>query len=185
MSPQSAQQKHRLLASDVAPAQATHSIATSSSHSAQQTRDAPLLSTHPSASTKTTGLSYTQLMQQKLSNLLSGKAQPEQGPLRPGRASQPAAKATNTPEQRASAAALARKIAAAAKAAAANAGALNTADPHQITEICEDSCVHAKNGECDDGRNWVRHTKLSYDKVSCDLGTDCSDCGPWKMHGPR
>eukprot|EP00195_Chlamydomonas_chlamydogama_P011405 CAMPEP_0202902672 /NCGR_PEP_ID=MMETSP1392-20130828/16989_1 /ASSEMBLY_ACC=CAM_ASM_000868 /TAXON_ID=225041 /ORGANISM="Chlamydomonas chlamydogama, Strain SAG 11-48b" /LENGTH=567 /DNA_ID=CAMNT_0049589473 /DNA_START=195 /DNA_END=1898 /DNA_ORIENTATION=+ len=44
-------------------------------------------------------------------------------------------------------------------------------------EICTDTCKKAKNGVCDDGRY---ATKSTMQEVFCDLGTDCSDCGPWK-----
>jgi hypothetical protein len=49
----------------------------------------------------------------------------------------------------------------------------------------EDTCATARNGVCDDGRNWREYQQLSYAKVSCDLGSDCADCGPWRLHGPR
>ena len=35
---------------------------------------------------------------------------------------------------------------------------------------CEDRCVFANDGECDDGGPG---SKFGY----CDLGTDCTDCG--------
>jgi hypothetical protein len=55
----------------------------------------------------------------------------------------------------------------------------------QVEELCDDSCSLARNGVCDDGRNWARHQQHGFDQVRCDLGTDCGDCGPWKLHGPR
>ena len=45
--------------------------------------------------------------------------------------------------------------------------------------VCLDSCRTAKNGVCDDGRG----TEIKR-SVTCDLGTDCSDCGPWNSTGP-
>lgn len=37
--------------------------------------------------------------------------------------------------------------------------------------LCRDSCEYANDGECDDGAEGAL-----YD--ACDVGTDCSDCGP-------
>ena len=37
--------------------------------------------------------------------------------------------------------------------------------------MCDDSCTFAMDGECDDGGP-------DSDTSVCDLGTDCSDCGP-------
>ena len=36
---------------------------------------------------------------------------------------------------------------------------------------CSDTCASAKDGTCDDGGNGAQY-------ATCDLGTDCSDCGP-------
>jgi hypothetical protein len=36
---------------------------------------------------------------------------------------------------------------------------------------CTNTCRHANDNECDDGRTNA-HSR------SCDLGTDCADCGP-------
>lgn len=38
------------------------------------------------------------------------------------------------------------------------------------TEYCEDSCIFANDGECDDGG---QDSQSDY----CDWGTDCTDCG--------
>lgn len=38
----------------------------------------------------------------------------------------------------------------------------------------------AKDGVCDDGRFLHNMTRGLPSTVLCDLGTDCSDCGPWK-----
>jgi hypothetical protein len=38
----------------------------------------------------------------------------------------------------------------------------------------------AKDGVCDDGRFLFNMTRSLPSTVLCDLGTDCSDCGPWK-----
>ena len=48
---------------------------------------------------------------------------------------------------------------------------------------CSDSCIKAKDGICDEGRIRGNSTGTinSPALVSCDLGTDCSDCGPF--HG--
>lgn len=40
--------------------------------------------------------------------------------------------------------------------------------------------VQAKDGICDDGRYFANMTAGKEASVVCDLGTDCSDCGPWK-----
>jgi hypothetical protein len=37
---------------------------------------------------------------------------------------------------------------------------------------CDDSCVYAQDGSCDDGGPGA--------SVGCDLGTDCEDCG-WRL----
>lgn len=39
------------------------------------------------------------------------------------------------------------------------------------TTMCEDTCLFAYDGECDDGGPGA-------DWSMCDLGTDCADCGP-------
>lgn len=38
--------------------------------------------------------------------------------------------------------------------------------------MCTNTCQHARDGECDDGRP-NSHTNV------CGAGTDCADCGPW------
>ena len=38
-------------------------------------------------------------------------------------------------------------------------------------EKCENSCAYANDGSCDDGGEGAEYS-------SCELGTDCSDCGP-------
>eukprot|EP00884_Botryococcus_braunii_P020614 jgi/Botrbrau1/7236/Bobra.0021s0020.1 len=38
--------------------------------------------------------------------------------------------------------------------------------------VCTNTCAAARNGVCNDGR-------LGRDRVWCDLGTDCEDCGSW------
>ena len=37
---------------------------------------------------------------------------------------------------------------------------------------CDDTCASAGDGTCDDGR-------AALGRVRCDVGTDCTDCGPW------
>jgi FkbM family methyltransferase len=49
---------------------------------------------------------------------------------------------------------------------------------------CKDTCKFAKNGVCNEGRSRVMNTssglrQLSFQLVTCDLGTDCTDCGAW------
>ena len=39
------------------------------------------------------------------------------------------------------------------------------------SEKCENSCAYANDGSCDDGGEGAEYS-------SCELGTDCSDCGP-------
>ncbi|KAG2500498.1 hypothetical protein HYH03_001276 [Edaphochlamys debaryana] len=59
--------------------------------------------------------------------------------------------------------------------------------------VCSDTCRTAKNGICEDGAHVVR-SRRAFDAstaghgrampggvlLGCDLGTDCSDCGPWR-----
>eukprot|EP00879_Flechtneria_rotunda_P018331 GHRR01019228.1.p1 GENE.GHRR01019228.1~~GHRR01019228.1.p1 ORF type:complete len:561 (+),score=158.07 GHRR01019228.1:121-1683(+) len=70
---------------------------------------------------------------------------------------------------------------------------------HTAASYCQNSCFKARDGVCDEGRpsldtakqQW--HWKLmrpqqqqqtalppGVSAVHCDLGTDCSDCGPWE-----
>jgi hypothetical protein len=56
--------------------------------------------------------------------------------------------------------------------------------PQPRTPLCADTCVSANDGTCDEGRPPNARPKRindnnTYYLVSCDLGTDCSDCGPW------
>lgn len=44
--------------------------------------------------------------------------------------------------------------------------------------VCNDTCHKARDGKCDDGSTGEE------DQVFCDLGTDCSDCGPWTFRVP-
>ncbi|KAG1670446.1 hypothetical protein FOA52_010182 [Chlamydomonas sp. UWO 241] len=48
---------------------------------------------------------------------------------------------------------------------------------------CADTCPKANDGVCNEGR----HAEPGGPAVAveCDLGTDCSDCGPWGGHLPR
>ena len=61
-----------------------------------------------------------------------------------------------------------------------------------MLRLCSDSCGHAKNGKCDEGRfppkrdsvqSYIRGNlpldNRTYYEAKCDLGTDCSDCGAW------
>ena len=51
--------------------------------------------------------------------------------------------------------------------------------------ICLNTCRKARNGVCDDGRVNITFPKGTTrfgggsGSVTCDLGTDCQDCGPW------
>ncbi|KAL4427805.1 hypothetical protein ABPG75_001894 [Micractinium tetrahymenae] len=53
----------------------------------------------------------------------------------------------------------------------------------RVKTVCEDTCPgHAKNGVCNEGRptpDKDESDSLTIFEVLCDLGTDCSDCGPW------
>lgn len=53
----------------------------------------------------------------------------------------------------------------------------------RVKTVCEDSCPgQAKNGVCNDGRptpDKDQTDSMTIFEVLCDLGTDCSDCGPW------
>lgn len=68
------------------------------------------------------------------------------------------------------------------------ASSLQSQTPH-----CSDTCFKAKDGICDEGRTMGNSTAAitSPTEVSCDLGTDCTDCGPfhgqlphWREGGP-
>ena len=54
--------------------------------------------------------------------------------------------------------------------------------------MCEDTCPgHARNGVCNDGRptpDKDETDSMTIFEVLCDLGTDCSDCGPWVSTAP-
>ncbi|MEW5304387.1 MAG: hypothetical protein WDW36_006998 [Sanguina aurantia] len=41
---------------------------------------------------------------------------------------------------------------------------------------CSDTCHKARDGKCDEGRPCIKGPSSV---VSCDLGTDCTDCGAW------
>ena len=47
----------------------------------------------------------------------------------------------------------------------------NDNDPGDTVTLCTDTCVWAMDGECDDGGPGSAYSL-------CDLGTDCTDCGP-------
>ncbi|GFR51734.1 hypothetical protein Agub_g14108, partial [Astrephomene gubernaculifera] len=53
--------------------------------------------------------------------------------------------------------------------------------------ICTDTCPLARNGVCEDGSPVIqssggnsRSTTAGGIQVACDLGTDCTDCGPYR-----
>ena len=52
---------------------------------------------------------------------------------------------------------------------------------------CDNTCATARDGTCDDGRpSWGQNSTLFYSDlqpVTCDLGTDCADCGVWETTG--
>jgi hypothetical protein len=50
-------------------------------------------------------------------------------------------------------------------------GGTDTGGSGSATTMCEDTCLFAYDGECDDGGP-------DADWSVCDLGTDCADCGP-------
>ena len=63
----------------------------------------------------------------------------------------------------------------------------------KLVKLCDDSCSHSKNGKCDEGRSLPERDKnrmgmplvnrtASLTAVTCDIGTDCTDCGSW--YGP-
>ena len=85
------------------------------------------------------------------------------------------------PPQPASAATVAAMQAAARVHAAAGAHeAAVEAAQRAAPSFCDDSCPTAKDGVCDDGRHYPNMTAGRETYVACDLGTDCSDCGPWR-----
>mmetsp|Transcript_5374 Transcript_5374/g.11801 ORF Transcript_5374/g.11801 Transcript_5374/m.11801 type:complete len:538 (+) Transcript_5374:196-1809(+) len=47
---------------------------------------------------------------------------------------------------------------------------------------CQNTCPHAGNKICDEGRFPYSAPLSAEVPVKCDLGTDCGDCGPWKGH---
>jgi hypothetical protein len=56
------------------------------------------------------------------------------------------------------------------------------------TTACADTCGTARDGVCDEGRpaaGALPNTPPSggYWNVTCDLGTDCNDCGAWTSAG--
>jgi hypothetical protein len=60
---------------------------------------------------------------------------------------------------------------------------------YEVARVCDDSCAHAGNGVCDDGRGGnvsrpVLDGLLAWNHVRCDLGRDCGDCGPAHLRVP-
>ena len=53
-----------------------------------------------------------------------------------------------------------------------------------LKTVCADTCAHARNGVCDEGRPGpgTQQPPGAIYAVRCDLGTDCADCGPWVHH---
>ncbi|GMH44326.1 hypothetical protein BSKO_12260 [Bryopsis sp. KO-2023] len=51
----------------------------------------------------------------------------------------------------------------------------------EVRQVCADTCESARNGVCEDGSE-ANEREI---KVLCDLGTDCSDCGPWTTEAPE
>lgn len=51
--------------------------------------------------------------------------------------------------------------------------------------ICTNTCPTAHDGVCDDGRQQQTNPEIDYSTVTCDLGTDCGDCGPFEFSGPK
>lgn len=49
--------------------------------------------------------------------------------------------------------------------------------------VCLNTCPHANNGVCNDGRQLAGRESPVSRQVLCDLGTDCADCGPWTPSG--
>lgn len=52
--------------------------------------------------------------------------------------------------------------------------------PAPAQGICANTCFKANDGVCDDGRFLHNMTRGLPSTVLCDLGTDCTDCGPWQ-----
>ncbi|KAG1673075.1 hypothetical protein FOA52_013144 [Chlamydomonas sp. UWO 241] len=53
--------------------------------------------------------------------------------------------------------------------------------------VCGDTCAHARDGVCDEGRGKQAEASGPMSKaavVKCDLGSDCADCGEWQPTGP-
>lgn len=68
---------------------------------------------------------------------------------------------------------------------------LQRADGWVDEDVCADTCPHARDGVCQEGRagRGPAAAAAAGDgtgpfEVLCDLGTDCSDCGPWRYIGP-
>lgn len=146
----------------------------------------------PVVPSKAGGMSYTQLMQQRLHNHAQ---QQQQQPQQPQQQQKPQQKHLEQSQQPDAASQDddvdfmepegPSAVAKAVYEAAHKAGALRTTDTHETHERCDNSCPMANDGKCDDGRNWKQHQQQAYASVGCDLGTDCKDCGPWKLHGAR
>jgi hypothetical protein len=89
------------------------------------------------------------------------------------------------PRRRRAAAALAALAAAAALVAFTPRGG---AAPVRTPTACADSCATARDGVCDEGRPAAGAPPDTpppggYWNVTCDLGTDCNDCGAWTSAG--
>jgi hypothetical protein len=149
----------------------------------------------PVVPSKTGGMSYTQLMQQRLHSHTQQQQRQQQQPQQQQPRTQHLEQSHQASKQP-NAESLEEYAddgepegpTATAKAvyeAAQKAGALRTTDSHDTYERCDNSCPSANDGKCDDGRNWKQHQEQTYATVGCDLGTDCKDCGPWKFHGAR
>ncbi|KDD75446.1 hypothetical protein H632_c682p1, partial [Helicosporidium sp. ATCC 50920] len=52
---------------------------------------------------------------------------------------------------------------------------------------CDNSCPTARDGVCNEGRPAEGEDPIAFGlqrvNVTCDLGTDCADCGPWHFYG--
>lgn len=96
-----------------------------------------------------------------------------------GSASAAIAKAADAEEEEAGAEQEAEAAEAAATGDAPAGGAPKT--------VCSDTCSRAKDGVCDEGRPNItagaQQSTSPVQAVHCDLGTDCTDCGPWVRLG--
>ena len=53
------------------------------------------------------------------------------------------------------------------------------------TRLCADTCKTARNGHCEDGGRLADQPSERIEKVECDMGADCADCGARYVRRPQ